>query len=706
MENQTKDDNNANIAEGSKVTLYASDFSRTGYGFVGWSLDPNAATNISAKIYGPQETITAPSYTTYGSNGLVTLYAVWVQSAGSIQNASTVSSVCSNLTTAPTDGTANISNISALTDQRDNETYAIARLADGNCWMIENLRLDLSKANITASNTNNPTQAFLTAASTSTASDNWCTDSNSGCTDQINYNVSNIGSQTTDSDSHKYDEYGVYYNWYTATAGNGVYNASGLSDTVGDICPAGWHLPTGTNTDGALPSWTGEYLGLITALGGVTALDSSNYSNLTSEEASARLRSIPNNFVYSGYYTAMASYSLGSGGEFWTSTANNDYSKAYALYFRNNLINPGTGTLNKYSGGTIRCVANPVQMPITVHYGDHVSSMLIDGEVVNDGESVELLERTTHTIAAIFDSGYVLDQWESSISSVNGADDGNITFKMSYKPETVSVSAKQGLIMQEVASWSSSVLDGQTVTAYDSRDNSKYTVARLADGKLWMTKNLRLDISNANITADNTNNPTVDFIAEASTRPITSDGSWCSSYSDECNNHIQYSTINISDSTTDSLGHTYDEYGVYYNWYTATGGNGTYSTPLNISVAGDICPKGWRLPTKTMPTMDENGDFYDLAVATKGNGNYNDSANATRFLSQPINMVESGTKKGYDSSWSVYQRGEYGSYWEAVKYDSTSYARYWNMSSSGMHDRNYGNSQINYGNTIRCLSTE
>lgn len=43
---------------------------------------------------------------------------------------------------ASTDGTANLSSVSALTDQRDDQTYAIAKLADGNCWMIENLRLD------------------------------------------------------------------------------------------------------------------------------------------------------------------------------------------------------------------------------------------------------------------------------------------------------------------------------------------------------------------------------------------------------------------------------------------------------------------------------------------------------------------------------------------------------------------------------------
>ena len=133
MGNQTKDDSGADLAENAQVTLLASNFSRTGYGFAGWSLDADAATNASAKIYGPQETIAAPSASTYGNNGVVTLYAVWVPSAGSIQDATVVSNVCNGLTIAPTDGTANISSVSALPDQSDNETYDIARLADGNC---------------------------------------------------------------------------------------------------------------------------------------------------------------------------------------------------------------------------------------------------------------------------------------------------------------------------------------------------------------------------------------------------------------------------------------------------------------------------------------------------------------------------------------------------------------------------------------------
>ena len=123
-----------NLTDGASMTLYASNFSRTGYGFAGWTNKYDYATNTDSdlKFYGPQETITVPEGTT--ANGL-SLYAVWVKSVGTLQDTNKVTELCGTTTTngtlvqAPTNGTANLSSVSALTDQRDNQTYAIAKLA-------------------------------------------------------------------------------------------------------------------------------------------------------------------------------------------------------------------------------------------------------------------------------------------------------------------------------------------------------------------------------------------------------------------------------------------------------------------------------------------------------------------------------------------------------------------------------------------------
>ena len=129
----------SNIVDGGTAVLLASNYSRDGYGFAGWSDSYDYATNPNAKLYGPNETIDIPEGTM--ATGL-SLYAVWIKSEGSLQDQPTVASICNTLTAASTDAPVSLSSVSALTDQRDNNTYAIAKLADGKCWMIENLRLD------------------------------------------------------------------------------------------------------------------------------------------------------------------------------------------------------------------------------------------------------------------------------------------------------------------------------------------------------------------------------------------------------------------------------------------------------------------------------------------------------------------------------------------------------------------------------------
>ena len=68
----------------SSVTLLASNFSRTGYGFAGWSDKFDYSTG--AHFYGPNETITLTTSDYSSPNNGLSLYAVWIKSAGSMQN--------------------------------------------------------------------------------------------------------------------------------------------------------------------------------------------------------------------------------------------------------------------------------------------------------------------------------------------------------------------------------------------------------------------------------------------------------------------------------------------------------------------------------------------------------------------------------------------------------------------------------------------
>lgn len=123
----------------TSIELIAPNFARSGYGFAGWSEDYVA--NSNSTIYGPNEVIMIEAGS-LSTNGKI-LYPVWIASAGNMQEWSG----CANLTAATYNSTtgkvsASLDSLTALTDVRDGNVYTVARLADGKCWMIENLRLD------------------------------------------------------------------------------------------------------------------------------------------------------------------------------------------------------------------------------------------------------------------------------------------------------------------------------------------------------------------------------------------------------------------------------------------------------------------------------------------------------------------------------------------------------------------------------------
>ena len=376
-------------ASATSKTLLASNFSRAGYGFAGW----NDKFDYSGNFYGPNEDIVfvAGQYTS-PNNGL-SLYAVWVKSVGSLQDPSKVASTCSDLTIAPTDSTATLTSVSALTDTRDNQTYAIAKLADGKCWMIENLRLD-NTAELTLANTNNPlnnganvtlkhnytdTDTYNTLSATSsvaynadTAPDGWCTTYSAACVDQSRLRTDNTANRATytsgqivsSQDANIYS-YGNYYNWYSATAGNGTYDYNTNNNSVsGDLCPAGWRLPKGGNKTRIESDGDNEFWNLI-----VVALNNNilpaNYISRTypfyngTTEAGPvgkALRAYPNNYLYAGHVYGGSHSFRGSFMDLWSSTAYNS-NHVYSLLVDSSRVIPGSDYFDKASGRSVRCIA-------------------------------------------------------------------------------------------------------------------------------------------------------------------------------------------------------------------------------------------------------------------------------------------------------------------------------------------------------------
>jgi uncharacterized protein (TIGR02145 family) len=391
-------------SDGNDIVLLASNFSREGYGFAGWSDAFDYATNQNAHFYGPQETITVPTGTT--TNGL-SLYAVWIKSQGSLQDSTKVAQLCGtgagSLTTAPTNGTANLASVSALTDSRDNETYAIAKLADDKCWMIENLRLeaddttsaedialaqgygtsttygnfsglaDAESANFTYSTTAN--SLYYSGTQSGTASINIGTSNNPG--DRIprynNLNTpANASNRPQNPTSNTFTNnnttvgmysYGNYYTWHAAIADltyNGTNNSS-VSNT--SLCPAGWYLPKGGDKSNEANN---DFWSLVvTGINGGT--NPANYGSSTqpyytgspeASDMSKAIRAYPNNFLYSGSFTTSSARGRGSYGDYWSSTATaSDSDTSYYLYLGSSSVYPGTSGGYKYLGSSIRCTA-------------------------------------------------------------------------------------------------------------------------------------------------------------------------------------------------------------------------------------------------------------------------------------------------------------------------------------------------------------
>ena len=128
---------------------------------------------------------------------------------------------------------ANIGDNVTVVDRRDGNIYTV-RYINGECWMTQNLRIT---GTITATDSNFTGDSFNVSQYSLDANDasyaNHCDSTNS-----FNYACAK------DSNS---DTTGVWYNYYATTAGT-IATSSNTNPATEDICPSGWHLPSGPNT--------------------------------------------------------------------------------------------------------------------------------------------------------------------------------------------------------------------------------------------------------------------------------------------------------------------------------------------------------------------------------------------------------------------------------------------------------------------------
>ena len=242
-----------------------------------------------------------------------------------------------------------------VVDTRDNEEYKVAKLADNNCWMLDNMRLDLTNSTVinslTTTNTNVDSTSLTSLKSGNRAAGDryassgfeiWDSSHTSNPYNQAKANAdykNTVASVTYGSGSGKI---GVYYNYCAASAGNYCYNqnagvddTSTLQDAQYDICPKNWRMPTSTSS--------GEYQALLTAYNdNQTATDSGSLQyNLSTP--------------LSGYFNSGSAHTQGSYGSFWSSTWGNNANDMRYLYVNTSYAYP-SNYYNRSRGYSVRCL--------------------------------------------------------------------------------------------------------------------------------------------------------------------------------------------------------------------------------------------------------------------------------------------------------------------------------------------------------------
>ncbi len=219
-----------------------------------------------------------------------------------------------------------------LEDTRDGKKYYVAKLADGNYWMTQNLAYSGTNKDGTKREDigTSCTLSGLTNSST--------------CSGWVNSTTDKYFAIGEHREAH--DSRGNFYNWPAAAQ-------DGSGDGVQGVCPNNWQLPTSGSGNTASKSF-----------GGLTAA----YNISNNATGSSTLHDAPLYFMYSGYVGNAYLDNVDASGECWSSTPIADVAdRAYILYLNASINGPSNSSPRGY-GNSVRCVAAdiyPEKPPIT-----------------------------------------------------------------------------------------------------------------------------------------------------------------------------------------------------------------------------------------------------------------------------------------------------------------------------------------------------
>ena len=291
-------------------------------------------------------------------------------------------------------------------------------------------------------------------------------------------------------------------------------------------------------------------------------------------------------------------------------------------------------------------------------------------------------------LALLFCVGYVGIGWYSMPEKVSA---------VSWDPETRTIADIEYLQDMDKTICDNSKIGDANDSVKDSRDNNVYSIGKLADGKCWMTQNLR--ITRESIKAKDSSNTTGRITGGASGDTNLDSGYY----------EIPASTNSAFDASQDRGSHYTNQqvraaanetYGAYYSYNVAT--LNKYVTQNSGSVTNDICPKGWKLPAGN--TSSEFQLLYN-----KGNAKVGDFAASSLtsgyWLGGSANAVDAAffPAAGYVYTSGLYYTGSEGGYWSSTIYSAT-YAYSLAFYSDGIYSA-YNRTRY-YGYSVRCVAND
>ena len=241
-------------------------------------------------------------------------------------------------------------------DSRDNQDYKVARLADGKCWMVENLNLAGGTA-LSADDTD-VTSSYIDSFTTS---NNLTKEGNTIVLPESPslgydrdyayiYNTNNKSDDCSDSGCYS------YYSWGAATLGSGSDITVDNTNAEQSICPKNWHLPSTSGKDIDSDS---DFRALMIGYGGSDSIQL--YNNSTIPTGTTMYNNIGSgsapNYLLSGYYYAGSWRGVGNYGLYWSSTSYNSNYYARRLQVTATMVNAADNDY-KYYTYSVRCLFN------------------------------------------------------------------------------------------------------------------------------------------------------------------------------------------------------------------------------------------------------------------------------------------------------------------------------------------------------------